>query len=41
MFDVARAEPLAQVSPTRSAFAIAVRAGLTAPDEGKKLVSTT
>src|SRR5204863_8535052 len=28
-------------SPTRSAFAIAVSAGLTAVDEGKKLVSTT
>jgi hypothetical protein len=28
-------------SPTRSAFAIAVRAGFTAPMLGKKLVSTT
>src|SRR5262249_57152763 len=28
-------------SPTRSAFAIAVSAGLTAADDGKKLVSTT
>src|SRR5262249_21305878 len=28
-------------SPTRSAFAIAVSAGLTAAPEGKKLVSTT
>ena len=28
-------------SPTRSAFAIAVSAGLTAPMLGKKLVSTT
>jgi len=28
-------------SPTRSAFAMAVRAGFTAPMLGKKLVSTT
>ena len=32
---------LSRCSPTRMAFAMAVRAGFTAPMLGKKLVSTT
>src|SRR5215207_556428 len=41
LFPVAAPSRSIRWSPTRSAFAIAVSAGFTALDDGKKLVSTT